>query len=479
MGGGAGRGKIGIRRRFMKYLTRCGLLLACGAALYAQAAPAARTPLDNYVAAPDSHYRYELVKTVTGSGFNAYILDMTSQAWLTGKEVDRPLWKHWLVIIKPEKARPGIGLLWINGGSNGNPAPPNVDTNLWAVAMATNSVVADLKMVPNQPLVFAADPEKKPRTEDGIIAYGEKEFLKTGDPKWIVRLPMTKSAVRAMDTVTAFLATEQGGGLKVDRFMVAGGSKRGWTTWTTGAVDSRVVALGPAVIDVLHTLPSLRHHWRAYGFWAPAIADYHDILNTEMNNPRMRENSKIEDPYEYRERLTMPKYIVNSAGDQYFPPDSSQFYFSDLKGEKYIRYVANTDHSLKRSDAYQTLGAFYLSILDGTPRPKFSWTFEKNGAIRVKTVDKPSEVKLWAAHNPNTRDFRLEAIGPAYQSTELKPDAQGEYVGEVAKPESGWTAYFVELTFPSGGKFPFKFTTEVRVTPDTLPFPEPAPVRRP
>ena len=36
---------------------------------------------------------------------------------------------------------------------------------------------------------------------------------------------------------------------------------------------------------------------------------------------------EIEDPYEYRQRLTMPKYIVNASGDQYFLPDNSQFYF--------------------------------------------------------------------------------------------------------------------------------------------------------
>jgi hypothetical protein len=45
----------------------------------------------------------------------------------------------------------------------------------------------------------------------------------------------------------------------------------------------------------------------------------------------------------------------------------------------------------------------------------------------------------------------------------------------VEKPEKGWSAYFVELTFPSGGKYPYKFTTAVRVTPDTLPFPAPKP----
>ena len=42
----------------------------------------------------------------------------------------------------------------------------------------------------------------------------------------------------------------------------------------------------------------------------------------------------------------MPKYIINGSGDQFFCPDSSQFYFNDLKGEKHLRYVPNVDHSV-------------------------------------------------------------------------------------------------------------------------------------
>ena len=34
----------------------------------------------------------------------------------------------------------------------------------------------------------------------------------------------------------------------------------------------------------------------------------------------------------------------------------------------------------------------------------------------------------------------------------------------------GFTAWFLEMTCPSGGKYPFKFTTEVQVTPDVLPY---------
>jgi PhoPQ-activated pathogenicity-related protein len=68
-------------------------------------------------------------------------------------------------------------------------------------------------------------------------------------------------------------------------------------------------------------------------------------------------------------------------------------------------------------------------------------------------------------------------IGPAYRDAELPGQPGGVYVGRVPKPEKGWTAYFVELTYPSGGKYPFKFTTAVRVIPDTEPFPSYQPKR--
>ena len=32
----------------------------------------------------------------------------------------------------------------------------------------------------------------------------------------------------------------------------------------------------------------------------------------------------------YRQRLSIPKYIINSSGDDFFTPDSSQFYFKKL-----------------------------------------------------------------------------------------------------------------------------------------------------
>jgi PhoPQ-activated pathogenicity-related protein len=457
---------------FVLALSGCSQAGGSGATKPAQSAAKAvqdeRTALDEYVAAPDTNYTYRLVASVPGNGQTTHILEMTSQAWLTTNEVDRPLWKHWMVIVKPDQLASSKSLLFIGGGGNGGNPPKGADGNMVRIALATKSVVTELKMVPNQALVFAGETEG--RKEDSLIAYTWDKFLRTGDKKWPARLPMTKAAVRAMDTVTAFCGSAEGGGAKVDGFVVAGGSKRGWTTWTTAAVDRRVAAVVPIVIDVLNLQPSMSHHYGAYGFWAPSVGDYtaFRIMDWE-GTPEYQALLKIEDPYEYRHRLTMPKFIVNGSGDQFFLPDSSQYYFDDLPGVKYLRYVPNADHSLKGSDAYQTLQACYQAVLNQSPLPQFSWTLESDGSIRVTAKDKPSEVRLWHATNPDARDFRIETLGPKYQSATLSDQGGGVYVGKVPKPAKGWTAFFVELTFPTGNPEPFKFTTQVRVVPDVLP----------
>ncbi|HXP59953.1 MAG TPA: PhoPQ-activated pathogenicity-related family protein [Dongiaceae bacterium] len=450
-----------------------------------------RTALDEYVARPDTNYSFRLIRSVAGKQERTFILEMTSQAWLTTNEVDRPLWKHWLVIVRPNEVATSKSLLLIGGGANGDSPPEAADSSLVHIALATKSVVSELRMVPNQPLVFSG--ESRGRSEDSLIAYTWDKFLRTGDAKWPARLPMTKAAVRAMDTVTAFAASAEGGKVGIDGFVVAGGSKRGWTTWTTAAVDPRVVAIVPIVIDLLNIEPSMNHHYAAYGFWAPSVKDYSAMnLMDWAGTPEYRALMRIEEPYQYRQRMTLPKFIINACGDQFFLPDSSQFYFKDLPGIKYLRYVPNADHSLKGSDARQTLLACYHAVLNRVPLPRFSWTLPRDGSIRVTTLDRPSEVKLWQATNPDARDFRLETFGPHWQSSPLSDHGPGYqalgpaaaptgwrpltahggglYVAKVPPPGKGWTAFMVELTFPSGCEAPFKFTTPVRVVPDTLPF---------
>jgi PhoPQ-activated pathogenicity-related protein len=165
--------------------------------------------------------------------------------------------------------------------------------------------------------------------------------------------------------------------------------------------------------------------------------------------------------------------MLNASGDQFFLPDSAQFYFGQLPGPKYLRYVPNADHSLKGSDAYDTLLAWHDAILRKRSLPRFNWTHAAPGQVEVRTEDRPVEARLWQATNPNARDFRLETLGPVWQSTTLAASEDSRYQIQVTRPDKGWTAYFVEVTYDIGGPARLKLTTDVRVTPDSLPFEEP------
>jgi len=445
-------------------------LLAVGAAAQAKVE---QTALDRYIAQKDSVYGWKLVNTIEGEGYRGYVLELTSQTWRSEKDVDRPVWKHWLTIVKPEKVGSNKALLFIGSGNNNNPAPTRVSERTAKIVVETQTVVAELGMVPNQPLRFTDSPDKA-RSEDDLIAYTRVKHFSTKDDFWLVRLAMVKSGVRAMDAIQEFLMSEAGGKTKVDQFVVAGGSKRGWTTWLVGTVDKRVVAIIPLVIDALNSEAITRHHFEAMGFFSSALNDYvnHGLFPHKIGTPEYQAVLKIEDAYHYRNRpsLKLPKFMINAAGDQFFLPDNSQFYYGDLPQEKHIRYVPNAKHDLAGSDATESLIAFYQAILSGKSRPRFSWTKQKDGSLVVKPVDKPKEVNLWQATNPNARDFRLDVIGKAYTSTPLTAEKNGSYIGRVARPEKGYTAFFVEMVYDSGGKYPFKFTTEVSVVPDVLPF---------
>lgn len=427
--------------------------------------------LDRYVNARDSVYGWKLVRTEKSVGYSFHVLELTSQTWRSGKEVDRPVWKHWLTLVTPAGPKRKHALLFIGAGSNQNPAPESPSTRAVRIAKETGTVVAELGMVPNQPLRFAGSPDRA-RSEDDLIAYSRVKHFETGDGAWLVRLAMVKSGVRAMDAIQEFTATAAGGGFRIGRFVVAGASKRGWTAWLIGAVDSRVSAIMPMVIDALNSQAITRHHYEAYGFFAPSLNDYveHGLFPHRIGTPEYAAVLAIEDPYEHRARprLRMPKFLVNASGDEFFLPDNSQFYYRELPEEKYLRYVPNAKHNLAGSNALESMIAFYQSVIDGKRRPRFSWTKLADGTLVVKTKDKPSAVRLWQAVNPDARDFRLDVIGKAYRDTPLAPSANNTYTARVAAPSKGFAAFFVELEFPSGGSHPFLFSTEVSIVPDTL-----------
>jgi PhoPQ-activated pathogenicity-related protein len=428
------------------------------------------TPLDTYVAKPDPAYRFEKISEFRGDGWTGHVLHMTSQRWRSEAEVDRTLWEHWVSIVVPDKVKSKTGILYIGGGRNGSKPPKGGSAILRKVALATNTICASVLMVPNQPLSFT-DEDGRKRSEDATIAYTWDKYLRTGDAEWLLRLPMTKSAVRAMDTVQTFCARKEGGRHAIEDFIVLGGSKRGWTTWTTTAVDKRVKACIPIVIDLLNLVPSFVHHWKVYGFWAPAINDYvHMDIMSWMGSEEYGRMLSIVDPYSYRDRLTMPKLLVNAAGDQFFLPTSWQFYLDELKGKTLITYVPNVGHGSGGPDGIESIISFCHHIVTDTPLPAYSWEFPNENTIIVKTASGPAQVRLWQATNPDARDFRVDGAGGEWTATELEAVSGGTYAGRVEKPEKGWTAFLVQIAFKGPGAELLRVSSPVKVIPDIEPF---------
>ncbi|CAN5348256.1 PhoPQ-activated pathogenicity-related family protein [soil metagenome] len=448
-------------------------LLAALALHGASAAANPKNALDAYVAKADPSFAWKVDHTISGSGYHGVVLDMTSQTWLDASRVDKPVWKHWVTVIVPETVEHATGFLYIDGGQNTDKAPVAA-TERWAkMAVETHSVVVQLADVPNQPLRFAETPDKA-RVEDQIIAYQQAKVAKSGNLGELLRLPMVKSGTAAMTAVQQYLASDAGGRMKLDGFVVSGGSKRAWTAWLVAAVDPRVKAVIPIVINVLSVDATARHHWEAMGYFSPALGDYveNGLIPGLIGSPGMNRIQKLEDPLNYRDRpaMRMPKYVINAVGDQYFPPDNTKFGYHLLPAVKRLRMIPNSNHSTAGTDIMDSVTAFYGAVLSRRSIPNYSWKVRGDGAIVVRSAAEPTQVSLWSANNPKARDFRVDSIGKTFTSTPLTRGADGTWVGAPPKPAGGWTAYFVELVYASGGPYPFKFTTEVSVTPDTLPY---------
>lgn len=453
------------------------------------------TPLDDYVNKPDATYQYEdLGNPFKGDGYTSYFINMTSQTWLSSAKVSQSVWWHYMVINIPDKLQfPDTAFLYITGGSNhdGVPDITSSDCLLTTVmAFATGTVTATLFQIPNEPIIFAEDPQQKSRSEDAIIAFTWYHFQShTDQPDYLLRLPMTKAAVRALDTMSDF-AAKKNPQANITKFVVAGASKRGWTTWTTGAVDKRVIGIVPIVMDELNFVKNAHHHFRSLGGWTFAFKDYYELNVTgDLDDPQTAQLTSIVDPFAYKERLTMPKLLISTSGDEFFLPDDSYYYWDDMKGEIYTRVLANAEHSCVGhfTSLELSIRAFYLSILQNFPRPVMKWTLNQTvdgGYITMTADKKPSTVVVYHATTLTNkrRDFRLligipDPSKPTPQpvfwfAEDLEPQPTGEYVAKMSAPEQGWRGFFIQATFPGPQGSVFEFTTQINIIPNTFPFPD-------
>tara|TARA_B110000467_G_C17869005_1_gene238823 strand:- start:105 stop:518 length:414 start_codon:yes stop_codon:yes gene_type:complete len=125
---------------------------------------------------------------------------------------------------------------------------------------------------------------------------------------------------------------------------------------------------------------------------------------------------------------------------------------------------------MEETDVIESVDAWYHAIVHNVSMPRYSWDVAGDGTITLFSTDKPSQVLLWQATNPEKRNFMQAVIGRAYSSTPLQEIEPGVYQVRVDAPPSGFTAYYIEAHYPSGVVEPFKFTSGVKVVPDVTEY---------
>ena len=179
---------------------------------------------------------------------------------------------------------------------------------------------------------------------------------------------------------------------------------------------------------------------------------------------------ELVEPYSFIDQLTLPKFLINATGDEFFVTDSWQFYWDDLVGDKYIQYVPNANHGINGTYNLGSLVAFYNAVITDSAIPKFDWSVSADSIYLEVYSAEDYKVTKWAAVNENDRDFRVPVIGKVWEDTEIPQTSDNRYAVHFTEPENGYKAGLLEVVFDSGTEVPFTFTTGTVVTPDAYPF---------
>lgn len=409
--------------------------------------------LQSYLDNGDNSFKWEVQDSTKVDGARLYRVLFTSQTWRD------TAWNHELTLIVPDEISYKDALLFITGGSVKKGIP---NTHKWdkeeivaltEVAKTNKAVVSIVWQIPNQPMY-------KDLTEDELISFTFHNFQNDSDYTWPLLFPMTKSAIKAMDVVQEFSTKTLNS--KVNEFVVTGASKRGWTTWLTGAHDKRVKAIAPMVIDVLNMPVSVEYHKTTWGDYSIQIEDYVDLgIAQKVNTPEGTKLVKMVDPYSYRNLLTMPKMLFMGTNDEYWPVDAVKNYIDSIPGNNHICYTPNAGHDLGDRQTYLAgISAFFGTTITNGTYPKCDYSIsEENGKIVLKVEANPEILEdaiLWSATSDD-REFRDKV----WSSVSLGKSNVAEFSQEIDYPETGYKAFYIDLKY----KAPFQgsFTQSTRM----------------
>jgi len=164
----------------------------------------------------------------------------------------------------------------------------------------------------------------------------------------------------------------------------------------------------------------------------------------------------MEDPYFYRDRLTMPKLVINAVMDEFQQPDDTHYWWNDMPEPKHFLIAPNCEHSLATGIfvAVPAISAWTSAHLNGNPVPKFSWTINKESGEIVATVDegRVHSAQVWWANSCGNNEFDGGKMRRDYRIAHLdNPCSCGIYAeGYCANLKAFWSKKTLEETMVRG-----------------------------
>jgi hypothetical protein len=268
---------------------------------------------------------------------------------------------------------------------------PELKLAVWRtarVATHTRSIGVSLFQGLQELQTFQAEPSHERFSLIDLQAASWQDFLESGgvEPERIMELPMAKSVVRAMDTVSAFTSTLPTGTVK--RFGLWGADLYGLACWEVGAIDPRVKAMVP-----IGSIPHLSTFVRAIP--APSLLQEASSEETRHNpNPpdgapgRVLQNAPqgpaterllaIVNPLNFMDHMNMSKLVIMETNNDVLPVDSTigiATWWSWMPRPKNLLFVEATPRDVMTVSTSQV--ASYISgVLLNEPMPEIDYTYD-------------------------------------------------------------------------------------------------------
>ena len=391
--------------------------------------------LPDYIKHSDSYSNVTTLPKRNLNGLEVEPITFTSHKWRDSE------WNHLLLIVHPRTTSiADKALLVIGGGSTGDDIEKRLSSDEAKLALETASslgiTTAVLFNVPNQPLFDG-------KSEDVLLATSLAQYRNTGDATWPLLLPMVTSAVRAMDLISDRISSDL-------KFIVTGASKRGWTTFLTGAVDERVIGIAPAVFEMINIPAQINLARERYGKDSEMIKSYTALrLTDDLDSPPMQKLRSWIDPISYERLKDLPKLMLLGSNDPYWVVDSHSLYLPHFNEPKLVTMLPNVGHGVLASQMGRNAITQFTQMVQNHSFPRLTWKTEnKDGSMkmRVGSNETISKVRVWIADSA-TSDFRQSRF---HESGIQAVDSMNTEVS-LGRGTSAWRVGFVEVWLKGRG----------------------------